>query len=346
VTWLDSAGTAPVAEVAAALGFTVQGDRQSFGPCPGCGEATRANPGRSDPRGRCRVYSGGDGWACCSNGTDGCGAHGDGPGLVAWRLTGGPWRAGDSDTAAKVRAWFVGGGFCDVLAPMLPRPSVPAAPVPARPPAMEVAGLWFGCRNVADDPEVAAYCAGRSFDPAALHDLARALPADGPLPPWARFKGRSWRESGHRLIVAAWEPDPARPGCLRLASLHARCVRPCDDGDKAACPAAGPGSGTGMVLAADDDALHEGEARQLLTICEGVPDFLAWALRPAAMRGALWGSWSGSASAQLATMVPAGWTVALAHHNDEGGDKQAAAWKRQLEARGVRCVRCKPRKAA
>jgi len=217
-------------------------------------------------------------------------------------------------------------------------------PTLARPPGLEVAGLWFGCRNVADDPEVAAYCAGRGFDPAALHDLARALPADGPLPPWARFKGRSWRESGHRLIVAAWAPDAARPGCLQLASLHSRCVLSCSAGDKAAWPACA--SAAGLVMALDDEPLRDGEARQLLTICEGVPDFLAWAVRPAAMRGALWGAWSGSATAELAATVPAGWTVALAHHADEGGDKQAAAWKRQLEARGVRCVRCKPRKVA
>ena len=345
--WLESASAVPIATVAAALGLDVRRDGASFGPCPGCGVERRNNPGRPvDRRGRCRVSKGY--WACCSNGTDGCGANGDAVALVSLVLTGDcTWTTGPTGDA--IRAWYASNGWCIAAdGQMLPieRRRAIAAPVPegplSHPDPGEVAQVWSHSPNVADDPEVAAYLRGRGFDPAAIAelDLARALPTAGALPAWAWRGRQSWRDSGHRLIVPLWAPDPAVPGLLRMASLHARCVRACDAGLKAASPKGHVIKG--FVMAARANALCDGDARQLLTICEGVPDFIAWALQPATARGALLGGISGSASAEILALVPSAWTVAVATHADLGGDQQALAWKREIERRGCRYVRCLP----
>ena len=84
--WLDDAKRVPVTQVAAELGLTVARDGRSFGPCPGCGMATRANPGRTDSRGRCAINGGR--WRCFSNGTEGCGAGGDAVDLVSYVVSG------------------------------------------------------------------------------------------------------------------------------------------------------------------------------------------------------------------------------------------------------------------
>ena len=346
-TWIDAAKAVPIATVAAALLLDVRPNGKSFGPCPCCGAAHRSNPGRPiDRRGRCRLSA--DHWACCSNGTDGCGASGDALALVALVLTGDcAWTSGPAGDA--IRTWYAGNGWCIAAdGQMLPierrRPIAAPAPEapPSRPDGAEVAQVWFHARSVADDPEVAAYLRGRGFDPAGIAalDLARALPTAGALPAWAYRRRQSWRDSGHRLIVPLWAPDPGVPGSLQMASLHARCVRACDAGHKAASPQGH--SHKGLIMAARADALRDGEARQLLTICEGVPDFIAWALQPATARGGLLGGISGSASAEILALVPSTWAVAVATHADPGGDQQALAWKREIERRGCRYVRCLP----
>ena len=340
--WLADARRAPVADVALALGLDLAADGRSFGPCPSCGEATRANDGRRDRRGRCRVFPDGGGWACCSNGSDGCGAHGDALSLVALMVAGGPWTRGDVATGEAIRDWYATRGWCEAAdgapparpATRPPRARPTSLAAPTRPPPLEVASLWFRCLPVSADPEVAAWLEGRGMDPGEVAgaDLARALPCDGLLPRWTRYRGRSWRDTGHRLVVAAHEPDPDRPGLLALASLHARAVIDCDAGDKAAWPAGA--SAAGLIMAADPWApMADGEARGLVTICEGVPDWLTLALAPATARGALIGGWSGSATPATAAMVPAGWTVALLQHDDAGGDRQANAWRELLPGR-------------
>lgn len=342
IGWIDSARAIPVAEVADALGLDVAADGRSFGPCPSCGALRRANPGRRDRRGRCRVYPGGKGWACCSNGTDGCGARGDGLTLVAWQLTGNVWSRGDRATGDRVRAWFASHGWTPHAGAFgtrkIQRPTrftPDAAEDLPRLPAADVADVWRMGAPVSIDPKVAAWLAGRGLDPKRLAalDLARALPRTVRLPAWARSRGQPWTDSGHRLIVPAFEPDDTTAGALRLASLHARCVRPCAPGEKGAWPAGA--SCRGLILATSADApTRAGEARQLVTVVEGVPDFLSLALWPTEARGALLGGWSGSATAATAELIPRGWTVALGHHDDNGGDKQANAWARVLAGRG------------
>jgi hypothetical protein len=176
-----------------------------------------------------------------------------------------------------------------------------------------VRDLWRRCVPVTADPEVAAWLAERTdpgpIDPAkvAALDLARALPADlVDLPGWARFKGKPWTASGHRLVVRAWEADPDNPERLRVASLHARNVLPnCAGDDKAAWPAGA--TAASLILATGPDPRAHG--LPLVEIPEGVPDWLRLAVTVAAdlpkgKRSAVWGAWSGSADPAVAAVVP------------------------------------------
>lgn len=346
--WLADARRAPLPDVVSALGFELHANGRSFGPCPNCGMASRANPGRTDRRGRCRIEADGKHWACCSNGTDGCGAKGDSVALVVCGLVGRPWQKGDSETSARIRDWFAARGWCQPFAPS-GRQRAAAAPScldtpAARPSAQEMHKFWPRLVSVMADRQVSAWLAGRAdgaIDPAvvAALGLARALPADLPdLPCWARFKGRPWTQSGHRLIVQAWEPDPERPGRLRWASLHARNVLPgCDPADKAAWPAGA--SAAGLVLATGPDPRAHG--MQLVELAEGVPDWLRQALNRAARcpegnQPAVWGVLSGSACANVAAVVPRGWPVAIRTHDDEAGQKYAERWRQLLVTRGCK----------
>ena len=342
-TWLDDAKRVPVTQVAAELGLTVARDGRSVGPCPGCGIATRANPGRTDRRGRCPIL--GNGWRCFSNGTEGCGAKGDGPGLVVWVLTGQPWRKGDERTTRAVRAWFAERGWSSEPAgnlAIVPRRVAVAAPQEAPvplPDPYEVAQAWFHALAVTADTDVCAFLASRGLDPSAVMqlDLARALTA-GHLPKWMWRDGRDWHEGGYRLLVPLWQPDPDRPGLLAMVSLHTRCLLPCDGSRKAASPTRH--RLRGLVMAPCEDFLADGREQRLLTVCEGVTDYLSWALQPPSARGAVIGGVNGSASDALLACVPTDWTVAVATDADAGGEQQAEAWRRAIERRGCKYVRC------
>jgi hypothetical protein len=96
-------------------------------------------------------------------------------------------------------------------------------------------------------------------------------------------------------------------------------------------------------MAVDDDPMREGVEQRLVTVCEGVPDFLQLALQPAWTRGALLGSWSGSANAGVASAIPVGSRVVVITHNDAGGDQQAAAWRSEVERRGCLYIRGRTR---
>lgn len=355
--WLDDARAVPLPDVVRALALDVARDG-SFGPCPGCGAASRANPGRTDRRKRCSVK--GAAWHCYSNGTDGCGAKGDGVALVAWTLTGKPWASGDRTTGDAVRGWYAGNGWCDpapgqgVDNPGQPRTrrveQAPPEPVERpRPPAAEVADLWARCVPVTADPDAVAWLLGRT-DPDALDpdrlaalDVVRALPRNlGKLPRWARYNGQSWAESGHRLIVQGWEADPDNPGRLRWASLHARNIHPGHtDRDKAAWPAGA--TSVGLVLANGPDVTAHG--LPVVELAEGVPDWLrlvqARAELPDGERPAVLAVWNGSADPDVAALVPDGWAVAIRTHDDQAGEKYARQWAELL---GKRCTLRRHRK--
>jgi hypothetical protein len=155
----------------------------------------------------------------------------------------------------------------------------PKGPKPLkRLPPTEVAWLRDRCAKVLDDTPVCRWLSSRAINPISVEDLdlARALLPDRPaLPRWARFRGRSWRKTGHRLVLPLFDADGA------LRSLQARSVESNPKpGEKAANPA---GARVAGLVFADGLAQQflRGEQTELtdVVIVEGVPDYLTWATR-------------------------------------------------------------------
>jgi hypothetical protein len=304
-------------------------DGRSFGPCPSCGAEHRNNPGRShDRRLRCRIHEDRV-WGCCSNGSEGCGAGGSVFDLVAWVLLGRPLVRGDVEAWRGVLAWLSD----ERVTTPPPRPSPSALAPKTRLNPFKLARDLFHFPRVDADDEVATWLAARAIDPRAVADLELAcvLP-EGFHNSATTYRGRQWDETGHRLIVPMHEAHPDRPRQVRVASIHARCVRACDDDAKAAWPAGA--SATGLLMLTNPTSLWaDGAARRLVTIVEGVPDFLTMALASPTQRGALIGAVSGSAQPETAALIPEGWTVVLALHDDDGGRQQRTAWEKALRGR-------------
>lgn len=194
-----------------------------------------------------------------------------------------------------------------------------------------------------EDAEVVTWLQGRGIDPAAVEDfgLARSLPTTMPLPCWARFCGRPWHKSTHRVLVPMFDPSG------QLESVHARALMPAAPGDKAASPAGAEVRGLVMAnplgrLMLSGSTLGDGTAAAGLVasaglwIAEGLPDFLTLACNwseadedAPAVLGVLSGSWS----VELAARVPDGCEVVIATDPDPAGDKYAARIIETLEDR-------------
>lgn len=319
--WVEEVRERGPAEVGRALGLAYDERRHALTPCPACAAGTR-HPKRRDRRGAVGVTQDGKGWRCFE-----CDAAGDAVSLAAYVAIGRVPDAGDP-AWRDVRASLAATGIC-APAPGCPAPTVrrlpppppPAPPSPPRrPPAASVAETWARSGAVASDAPVAAWLRCRALPVEALteRDLARALPPDPPA--WARFNGRPWTATGHRVLVPLFSADGA------LESLHARCVLPCAPGEKAASPS---GAEVRGLVMADGPALGmlRGEVRpDGVIVAEGVPDFLTWAthyrtdaLRPVAVLGVIAGSWTEA----LAARVPDGVDVWIRTHADEAGHKYA-----------------------
>ncbi|TAH34302.1 MAG: hypothetical protein EYC70_15235 [Planctomycetota bacterium] len=186
--------------------------------------------------------------------------------------------------------------------------------------------LWRDSAPVTEDAEAAAWLRSRDLDPQAVQhwDLARALPGSGPLPRWTRCAEGTWRETGHRILLRAWNT------CGRFASIRARAVR-LPEPAKSLAPC---GFSTAGLVLADPlgvQLLAEGPPRWWrrleVVISEGDPDFLMRASSQPeyipegpAHFGIVAGSWS----AALASRIPDGSRVALWTHQDSAGDRYAA----------------------
>lgn len=218
-----------------------------------------------------------------------------------------------------------------------PRPSPTprmAAPKPddderTYPAADEIAALWDAGIAPEDDEEAAAMLAGRGLDPGRVEGTgcARVTPKGAALPRWARYGGRPWTETGHRLIMPVFDAI----GVMRSV----RAWRVVDGETPKRLPPTGH-KAAGLVLA-DDVALgmlRGTYAPRRVLILEGEPDFLTWAARPAtgevtAMLGVVSGAWS----AELAARVPSGARVIVRTHHDATGDKYAATINETLRDR-------------
>jgi hypothetical protein len=189
--------------------------------------------------------------------------------------------------------------------------------------------------RVTQDAEVAAFLARRGLDAAEVErrEIAWALRPGAELPAWARFRGRPWTLSGHRLIVGLVDANGD------LMSVQARSVLvDVPKGEKAANPAGV--DLRGLVMAdARGLALLKGIAPlpREVWIAEGVPDFLTLAINwPAdSSAPAVFGIAEGCWTPELAARVPMGAKVVLMTDHDANGDRYAAAIKETLAGRRV-----------
>lgn len=216
--------------------------------------------------------------------------------------------------------------------PYEPRP-LPALPEPGPerdyPDSAEVGALWQLAGSVLDDSAAGGHLVGRGLDARAVAslDLLRAIPAGAALPSWARYRGKPWTESGHRMIARVFDADGA------CRSVRAWRV----EGDAAAkrLPPGGH-KATGLVMAnRPGQELLSGKRAvpTVVVVAEGEPDFAVCAT--AWPRLAVFGITSGSWSDDFAKRIPMGSEVVVRTHNDAAGDKYAAAVIESVRKRAV-----------
>jgi hypothetical protein len=213
-----------------------------------------------------------------------------------------------------------------------PRP-VPGPSAPAKVPP-DVASFWSHCRPFNDDPDVVSWLARRcKVDPvrlSVLTDLVRltptreSVPSSFRWPTFATFNRRSWSLTGHRVIVPAFNASGA------LVGLRARLPVDGAAGDtpKELTPVGGAVKGTTL---ADQrgQRLLSGELSTVdgpVVIVEGVTDFLAFVAadqtRPGGpVAGAVFGTYSGAWTTDLAARVPDGAVVKVLTDADDAGEQ-------------------------
>jgi len=200
--------------------------------------------------------------------------------------------------------------------PMPDRPRVPPpAPREARdyPPRDVVLGVWADAKSPADDVMAASYLVSRVIDPVLVGARGLARVVGGQLPRWAAYRGRSWVETGHRLVCRVFDQH----GSPR--SLRALQILPDQEGPKRLPPAGHKAAELALVNQAAWQMLR-GEAPGRLGIVEGEPDFLWWGTRTEEpIIGLVSGSWTDA----FAAAVPRGCRVIIRTHNDEAGDRYA-----------------------
>jgi hypothetical protein len=175
---------------------------------------------------------------------------------------------------------------------------------------------------------VADLLASRGLDWGAveLWDVARALPPGAATPRWARHGGRSWAQTGHRLLVPMFDVRG------RMRSVRAWRVAG-EGGPKRLPPAGYRASELVMACPLGRRLLQTGQkppeaggGPPRLAIVEGEPDFLTWTTRLAGGTDeatALWGVVSRSWSPGHAERVPDGTHVAVLTHDDAAGERYA-----------------------
>ncbi len=214
-----------------------------------------------------------------------------------------------------------------------PLPQRSALPSVSRDPAV-LKELWDACPAVTTDPAVTEWIASRGLDPGDVLDrqLARALPHSGALPPCARTRAGSWRETGHLCVLPTWN------AAGQLVGLRARFV---GTGHAPRAKELAPCGGCDGVFA---DALTRhllaggsGGAPVRLVIAEGSVDFLTWATvfsdADEAAPGVV-GIYSGAWTASIAERITLGNEILIRMHADAAGERYRAAIEASL---GDRC---------
>lgn len=269
----------------------------------------------------CSVTSGPDGTlrARCFS----CGATGDLWGLVAARLGVPP---------ASRELLEAGLDLFDAtdLATDSPRPRRDRAALPPRPapesslapervyPSPEaIARFWGSLEPVTGHPDCSLMLDERGIDPAEVErrDLARALPEYSDILPAARFRGRTWDETTHRLVVPVFDAE----GKMRSVRGWA-CLAGVEGAPKRLPLAGYLSAGLLLANALFAGAMASGKVQGQYLITEGEPDYLTWASR---WDGPVCGIGSGWWTQAHADRIPWGAEVIIATHRDRAGDKYA-----------------------
>ncbi len=208
----------------------------------------------------------------------------------------------------------------------MPEPS-PADETRDYPAQSELDGFWRGCGDL--DESAVAWVAGRNLDPAVVAEIAKGLPRTRTLPKWASYQGKSWQETGHRIVVPVYDHG----GWMRSV----RAIRVIDGDAPKRLPPGGH-KAAGLVMACDQTlSMLRGEHTPTrVLIVEGEPDFLSAATIRFVQVCAKIGITSGSWSADFAARIPKQAHVYIGTHNDPAGDKYAKAIADSLPKHTVR----------
>jgi hypothetical protein len=209
-----------------------------------------------------------------------------------------------------------------------PVPAPEPQPEPEYPAAEEVRELWEQARPANDDIDASRLLVSRKIDPDLVTslDLARVIREGQPLPRFAAYRGRTWLETGHTLIVRSFDSNG------RFVSVRAWRVT------EGTTPKRLPPAGHKAAELVQANRLAWAMlARRAcpvrLVVTEGEPDFLV-AATAFAKDDAVIGIGSGSWTEDFARRVPSGTEVIVSTHADEAGDKYAA---HVIETLGDRC---------
>ena len=212
----------------------------------------------------------------------------------------------------------------------------PIAVQPERdyPPASELNDLLQLAGHVSDDAQAQNLLQTRGLNPEWIDDfhLARVLPANCALPRWARFKGRPWNETGHRLVLPVVDATGAVRSvrAWRIGESDApKRLPPC--GYRASGLVLACGSAQAMLA-----GVVEGFPQPLrIVVTEGEPNFLTWATRfsdadedAPLVIGIFAGAWS----SDFAARIPAGASVTIRTDHDLAGDRYADQVARGLSS--------------
>lgn len=199
--------------------------------------------------------------------------------------------------------------------PVPDRPRVaapPPRPEPPYPDSDEVNDLWRRASMPEDDAEASRYLVGRKIDPAAIGERQIARVIAAPLPPWATYRGKNWIETGHRLVVRAFDAHGVARG---VRAIQIRTSHP----PKRLPPAGRKAKGLALVNRAACGMLR-GDRPARVVVVEGEPDFMSWTmLTEEPVLGLVSGSWNEN----FAAAVPRDCRVIIRTHDDEAGDRYA-----------------------
>jgi len=193
------------------------------------------------------------------------------------------------------------------------------------PPQPEVTSTWESGYATECIEEAQSMLASRGLAPDA--GSARAIGDETELAGWARYRGQSWRETGHLVMLPVYD-------CLgQMRSLRGWQCRTGYDGPKR-LPAAGHRSNE-LVLANDAALaiLREPGCPKRILVSEGEPSFLS--LCQAYPGTAIFGVMNGSWSSAFAERIPVGSMVGIRTDADRAGDRYAEEIARSLRDRAV-----------